>query len=149
MYSVNSKELLLLYFVSATSRLPKPTFKDLVSLVWVTDVYGLALHLNLDRDYIDVMMYDIPNTRERLLKVFNMYLNQTDKPSWQDVLKALEDIGEKRLAREIIRRLEASNGFHNYVFVCLTWFLHKNLMRTINTLSHHGCAASVCYFCVQ
>ena len=40
----------------------------------------------------------------QLSDVFTLYLQQTEEPSWLQVVAALRDMGEKRLARTIMEK---------------------------------------------
>jgi hypothetical protein len=87
--------------------LPPPTKRDLVQLVRVDNPYNLGLNLNLNESYLNIVQKDHPTDHDaQLSDVFTLYLQQTEEPSWLQVVAALRAMGEKRLARTIMEKFE-------------------------------------------
>ncbi|CAI8019371.1 Stress-activated protein kinase JNK [Geodia barretti] len=86
-------------------QLPPPTKRDLVQLVRVDNPYNLGLNLNLNESYLNIVQKDHPTDHDaQLSDVFTLYLQQTEEPSWLQVVAALRAMGEKRLARTIMEK---------------------------------------------
>lgn len=80
--------------------------KDLVNHVRVDNPYRLGLKLNLDRSDLNVVQRNNRNDYEGELDgVFNLYLQQTEEPSWQQVVNALRAVGENKIAKSIMDKL--------------------------------------------
>ena len=85
--------------------------KNLIQLVRVSHPYFLGLHLNLEKSSLDVVQVDHPMDHSRqLVDVFDLYLTQTEEPSWLEVVAALRAMGENRLARTIIEHFGITDG---------------------------------------
>ena len=79
--------------------------KDLIQLVKVANPYNLGLNLNFDMSSLNIVQADHPTDHSKQLSdVFKLYLTQTEKPSWLDVIKALRAMGENRLAKKLMDR---------------------------------------------
>ena len=90
---------------SGSRPLPLPTKRDLVQLVRVTNPYNLGLNLNLDESYLNIVRKDHPTDHDaQRSDVFTLYLQQTEEPSWLQVVAALCTMGETRLARTIMEK---------------------------------------------
>jgi hypothetical protein len=95
--------------LKAAGVLKEPTLKNLMNLVRVTDPCRLGLELNVDSHDIRLVQQNHPNNHQKpLLDVFTLYLQQTEEPSWLQVVAALRTMGEARLARTIMEK------FHIY-----------------------------------
>ena len=79
--------------------------KDLVNHARVDDPYRLGLELNLTPKNLNIVKRDSRNYEEELVGVFELYLKQTEVPSWQQVVKAVRTIGENKLAESIVKKL--------------------------------------------
>ena len=79
------------------------TMKDLQRLVRVENPCDLGLQLNIDETSIKVIKANYPNDRsEQLYEVFTLYLDQTEEPSWLQVVAALRSIGKINCAKTIM-----------------------------------------------
>ena len=98
------KASLVILFLAA-GVLKEPTLKNLMNLVRVTDPCRLGLELNVDSHDIRLVQQNHPNNHQKpLLDVFTLYLQQTEEPSWLQVVAALRTMGEARLARTIMEK---------------------------------------------
>ena len=87
----------------AAGSLKEPTLKDLLNLVRVTDLFRLGLELNVDSHDIQLVQQNHPTDHQKqLLGVFTLYLQQTEEPSWLQVVEALHVMGENHLAKKIM-----------------------------------------------
>lgn len=79
------------------------TMKDLQRLVRVENPCDLGLQLNIDETSIKLIKANYPNDRsEQLYEVFTLYLDQTEEPSWLQVVAALRSIGKINCAKTIM-----------------------------------------------
>lgn len=82
--------------------LAQPTMRELRKLVRTDQPRELGLQLNLDEKELDIVVKDHPTDHDRQLSdVLSLYLRQSLDPSWQEVVTALWNIGEKRRANDI------------------------------------------------
>ena len=79
----------------------KPQLRDLISDVQTTEWYHLGLQLNLDNFKLDQIQVDARRNQEHLTLMFEAWLRVSENPSWQDVIRALKAIGERRVAAEL------------------------------------------------
>ena len=79
----------------------KPELRDLISDVQTTEWYHLGLQLNLDNFTLRQIQVDARKNQERLTLLFEAWLQVSENPSWQDVVRALKAIGERRLAAKL------------------------------------------------
>ena len=76
----------------------EPQLRHLISYVHTTEWYRLGLQLDLD----DFNLRQIgKQNQEHLTLMFQTWLKVCRNPSWQDVVQALEAIGERRLAAKL------------------------------------------------
>ena len=79
----------------------KPQLRDLISDVQTTEWYHLGLQLNLDSFKLRQIQVDARQNQEHLTLMFEAWLQVSENPSWQDVVRALKAIGERRVAAEL------------------------------------------------
>ena len=76
----------------------KPQLRDLISDVQTTEWYHLGLQLNLDSFKLRQIQVDARQNQEHLTLMFEAWLQVSENPSWQDVVRALKAIGERKEA---------------------------------------------------
>ena len=79
----------------------KPQLRDLISDVQTTEWYHLGLQLNLDSFKLRQIQVDARQNQEHLTLMFEAWLQVSENPSWQDVVRALKAIGERQLAAKL------------------------------------------------
>ena len=80
-----------------------PTKIELMDLVNITNPSGLGLRLNISESSIAIVEANHRNDYSgQLSDVFSLYLQQTEEPSWIEVVKALRAINERRCAKNIM-----------------------------------------------
>jgi hypothetical protein len=83
--------------------LPEPEMKELVNLIIMNKPYELGLELKINMRELSLLEANHPNNYARQLReVFSLYLRQTEEPSWVQVATALQAIGERKIARNIM-----------------------------------------------
>ena len=75
--------------------------RDLIFHVRTTKWYRLGLQLNLDSFKLQEIEVDVKDNEDRLRKMFQAWLENCVNPSWKDVVKALKEIGERKLGAEL------------------------------------------------
>ena len=78
-----------------------PHLRDLVTHVRTTEWYRLGLLLDLDEYNLRKIRIDGKSCQEHLTMMFETWLKACRNPSWGDVVKALERIGENRLVAKL------------------------------------------------
>jgi hypothetical protein len=82
-----------------------PTQKELMDNVKVADWYPFALSLIKTDDQTIDMIDNDPSLRriqDKLREVFKVWLKEeSEEPTWNDVVAALKDVKNNRLARDI------------------------------------------------
>ena len=79
----------------------EPRLRDLISYVHTTEWYRLGLQLDVDSFRLRQIGKDARENQEHLTLMFEAWLKVCKNPSWQDVVQALEAIGERRLAAKL------------------------------------------------
>ena len=79
----------------------EPYLRDLISYVHTTEWYRLGLQLDVDSFRLRQIGKDARENQEHLTLMFEAWLKICNNPSWQDVVQALEAIGERRLAAKL------------------------------------------------
>ena len=75
--------------------------RDLIFHVHTTKWYRLGLQLDLDDFKLQEIEVNKKDNEDRLRKMFQAWLEVCVNPSWQDVVKALKEIGERKLGAEL------------------------------------------------
>ena len=120
--------LCLCLVYSAVQSLPPPKLKDLSNFVRTTKPYKLGLELGIAKSDLDIAQENYRNDcGGQLSEVLNLYLRQSEGPSWVEVVTALCKIGEVQSAKAIMDK---------YV-VCIVCAC---------TVCFHFVSASVVYF---
>ena len=118
----------VLCLYSAVLLLPPPKPKDLLNLVHTTKPYKFGLELGIAKSDLDIAQKDYRNDcGGQLSEVLNLYLRQSEDPSWVEVVTALCTIGEEQSAKAIM----------NEYVVCI--------VCALSTFCFHFVSASVVY----
>ena len=84
---------------------PEPEVLDIrelsSELVTVTNWFNLGLNLGLKMYELKKIEDDHRGNDRQLKETLHLWLQHTPKASWEDVVNALQKIGEKRVAEEI------------------------------------------------
>ena len=75
--------------------------RNLIFSVRTTKWYRLGLQLDLDDFKLQEIEVNEKDNEDRLRKMFQAWLEDCVNPSWQDVVKALKEIGERKLGAEL------------------------------------------------
>ena len=75
--------------------------RDLISHVRTTKWYRLGLQLDLDDFKLQEIEVNVKDNEDRLRKMFQAWLEDCVNPSWKDVVKALKEIGDRKLGAEL------------------------------------------------
>ena len=76
--------------------------KDLRSaLAAVTDWYMLGVYLSLETYELMRIEENYPRNERRMSQMLDLWLRRTPKPTWGDLVRALQEMGENKVA-EII-----------------------------------------------
>lgn len=75
--------------------------RDLITNVHTMKWYHLGLQLDLHDFKLQEIEVDVKDNNDRLRKMFQTWLENCVNPSWKDVVKALEKIGDKSLAAKL------------------------------------------------
>ena len=122
-----------IFFIAVSRGLSSPTKLELLQLVKITKVCELGLALGIGESNIEIVQADYPNDRkEQLSKVFSLYLQLTEDPSWLQVIEALHKIGENRCAKEVMDHFGKIKlkfvcldvGYYLYVAIAFTYIKH-------------------------
>ena len=81
----------------------KSTKEELIDNVTVAKWNNFALRLLKDDRRVDTIEEDsaLRKTEDRLREVFRIWLEESDNPTWLEVVVALRAVKNNRLAREI------------------------------------------------
>ena len=85
--------------VSTTQQ--EPHLRDLVTHVRTTKWYHLGLQLDLDDFKLQEIEVNMKDNKDHLRKMFQAWLEDCVNPSWKDVVKALKEIGDRKLGAEL------------------------------------------------
>ena len=85
--------------VSTTQR--EPHLRDLMTHVRTTEWYRLGLQLDLDDFKLQEIEVNVKDNKDRLRKMFQAWLEICVNPSWQDIVKALKEIGDRNLGAKL------------------------------------------------
>ena len=89
---------------SVTAGMRTPTQQELMDSVKVADWYPFALSLlKGDDQTVNMIEKDsaLSRTQDKLKEVFKVWIDESEKPTWNDVVGALRHVKNNRLAREI------------------------------------------------
>lgn len=75
--------------------------RDLISHVRTTEWYRLGLLLDLDDYNLQRIRVDARDNQEHLALVFETWLKTCKNPSWLDIVRALNAIGENNLGAKL------------------------------------------------
>ena len=81
----------------------KPTKEELIDNVTVAKWNNFALRLLKDDRRVDTIEEDsaLRRTEDKLREVFRIWLEESDNPTWLEVVVALRAVKNNRLAKEI------------------------------------------------
>ena len=72
-------------------------------LATVVDWFGLGLNLGLPKHELDRIEHDYQGNDRRRVEMLDLWLRCTPCATWEDVVRALEQMGEKRVAENILQ----------------------------------------------
>ena len=104
---------------TAESGVPATTESDVLNvknlsseLTTVTNWYRLGINLNLQSHELDKIQqsYVNPENDRRMLQMLDLWLRRTPNATWEDVVSALEQMGENRVAETILQKYHIERG---------------------------------------
>ena len=104
---------------TAESGVPAITESDVLNvknlsseLTTVTNWYRLGINLNLRSHELDKIQqsYVNPENDRQMLQMLGLWLRRTPNSTWEDVVSALEQMGENRVAENIRQKYHIERG---------------------------------------
>ena len=83
----------------------KPSLRNLVQFVKVTNWFDLGLELQIDSYHLEVIQADEKGVQAQTRAMFQKWLEICTTPSWEAILRALIEINENTLAVQVATKL--------------------------------------------